>query len=116
MYEHGAGVGGREATEQLSRMKQVSRGHNQDHITIPIMTPVPVACGPCNRGTHVLPSWLPCDSMRRTSPIPFSTSPKTTCFPSRCGVTVVVMKNWDPLVPVRNAAGRTTGVRGSVSM
>lgn len=33
-----------------------------------------------------------------TTPIPFSTLPKTTCFPSRCGVGTVVIKNWEPLV------------------
>ncbi|BAS81033.1 Os02g0761150 [Oryza sativa Japonica Group] len=32
-------------------------------------------------------------SIERTTPIPFITLPKTTCFPSRCGVRVVVMKN-----------------------
>lgn len=26
------------------------------------------------------------------------TFPKTTCFPSRCGVALTVMKNWEPLV------------------
>lgn len=33
-----------------------------------------------------------------TTPIPFSTWPKTTCLSSRCGVGTVVMKNCEPLV------------------
>ena len=34
-----------------------------------------------------------------TSLKPSNTHPKTVCLPSRCGVTSVVMKNCDPLVP-----------------
>jgi hypothetical protein len=30
--------------------------------------------------------------------LPRMTSPKMTCFPSRWGVVVHVMKNWEPLV------------------
>merc|ERR1711920_188479 len=37
-------------------------------------------------------------SIAFTTSIPSRTSPKTTCFPSRCEVTTVVMKNWLPLV------------------
>ena len=37
-------------------------------------------------------------SMILTTAIPLTTSPKTTCLPSRCGHDVVVMKNWEPLV------------------
>ena len=47
---------------------------------------------------------------------PAGTLPKTTCFPSKCGVLVVQMKNWDPFVPgpafAWRAAVRTrSGVR-----
>lgn len=38
------------------------------------------------------------DSSILTTPIPFSTWPKTTCLPSKCDVGTVVMKNWEPLV------------------
>ena len=34
-----------------------------------------------------------------TISIPSVTSPKTTCFPSKCGVSRLVMKNWLPFVP-----------------
>jgi hypothetical protein len=37
-------------------------------------------------------------SMPLTTLIPSITRPKTTCFPSRCGVGTVVKKNWQPFV------------------
>lgn len=37
-------------------------------------------------------------SMPLTTLIPSITRPKTTCFPSRCGVATVVRKNWQPFV------------------
>lgn len=43
-------------------------------------------------------SFVSIDSSMFTTPIPFSTCPKTTCLPSKCGVGTVVMKNWEPLV------------------
>ena len=39
-------------------------------------------------------------SILRIVLLPESTSPKTTCLPSRCGVATVVMKNCEPLPPV----------------
>ena len=45
------------------------------------------------------PGWVGMFSILRTRDLPFSTSPKTTCFPSRCGVGTVVTKNWEPFVP-----------------
>jgi len=38
-------------------------------------------------------------SIFRITPFPETTSPKTTCFPSKCGVSTVVTKNWEPFVP-----------------
>lgn len=40
-----------------------------------------------------LPDAVPYDSIRWTRSSPSMTSPKTTCLPSRCDVTAVVMKN-----------------------
>ena len=37
-------------------------------------------------------------SISLTTLLPLMTSPKTTCFLSRCGVGTVVMKNWEPLL------------------
>ena len=37
-------------------------------------------------------------SMARTTDLPRTTSPNTTCLPSRCGVGLQVMKNWEPFV------------------
>lgn len=37
-------------------------------------------------------------SILRTTSMPSTTRPKTTCLLLRCGVVVVVMKNWQPFV------------------
>ena len=48
----------------------------------------------------ILPELLPVASMAFTilSDWSSATSPKTTCLPSSQPVTMVVMKNWDPLL------------------
>lgn len=46
------------------------------------------------------PGWTGRFSILRTRDLLVRTCPKTTCLPSRCGVGTVVMKNWEPLVPV----------------
>lgn len=50
------------------------------------------------RTTTGASSLVSVDSSIFTIPKPFNTCPKTTCFPSKCGVATVVMKNWEPLV------------------
>jgi len=45
----------------------------------------------------LLPSLGHFSTMRTTS-MPDTTAPNTTCFPFRCGVSTVVIKNWLPLV------------------
>lgn len=42
--------------------------------------------------------WVGVDSMARTTFMPLTTRPKTTCLPSRKSAGSVVMKNWQPLV------------------
>src|SRR5262249_22699284 len=44
------------------------------------------------------PLSVPNASILRTTSIPATTLPKTTCLPSRCGAGAVQMKNCDPLV------------------
>ena len=44
------------------------------------------------------PSGVPLASIALTTSWPLSTSPNTTCFPSRCGHSATVTKNWDPFV------------------
>ncbi len=46
-------------------------------------------------------------SISRTTDLPLRTSPKTTCLPSRCGVGTVVIKNWEPFVPVVDVLVKT---------
>ena len=46
----------------------------------------------------VLPEPEPSASILRTMSRPSTTSPKTTCLPSSHEVTIVVMKNCEPLV------------------
>mmetsp|Transcript_37278 Transcript_37278/g.118640 ORF Transcript_37278/g.118640 Transcript_37278/m.118640 type:complete len:222 (-) Transcript_37278:477-1142(-) len=45
-----------------------------------------------------LPSAVPQASITRSTSMPSTTWPKTTCLPSRCGVAFVQMKNCEPLV------------------
>ena len=42
-------------------------------------------------------------SMRITTSIPLTTRPNTVCLLSSQGVGTVVMKNWDPFVPICGA-------------
>lgn len=54
------------------------------------------SCSESNERTF--PESEPRDSTFLTMSMPETTSPKTTCLPSSHEVTMVVMKNWDPLV------------------
>ena len=47
----------------------------------------------------VLPDELPTPSIARTTSIPSTTDPKTTCLPSNHPVSAVHKKNWLPFVP-----------------
>lgn len=53
-------------------------------------------------------------STLRTTSMPSTTRPKTTCLPSRKGVGTVVMKNWLPFVfgPAFCACQYRAGVSG----
>ncbi len=64
------------------------------------------------REEETYPSGEPHASIAFTYSWPETTSPKTVCLPSRCGVGTVVMKNCEPLLWV---AGRVNSMalRGS---
>jgi len=49
-------------------------------------------------GWRVAPPPLPTFSIASTTSRPDDTLPKTTCFPSKCGVERVVRKNCEPFV------------------